>query len=149
VKMPSFPDPAWFLALGRLMEAEGALFQRLGYAETRFVVRVIPDEAGNGGEVLVGLVIDGYRMSDATIVGDLHEFDADFVICAKRSVWDRMLSEIADSGRPSLRHTLSSLALVGEELWLESADQLREDKFYRYNQTLQEFLNLAAQLPAR
>ena len=147
--MPSFPEPAWFLALGRLMEAEGALFQRLGFAETRFVVRVVPDESGNGGEVLVGLVIDGYRMSDATLISDLDKFDADFVICAKRSVWDRMLSEIADSGRPSLRHTLSSLALVGEELWLESSDQLREDKFYRYNQTLQELLNLASRLPPR
>ena len=147
--MPSFPEPAWFLALGRLMEAEGALFQRLGFAETRFVVRVIPDEAGNGGEVSVGLVIDGYRMSDATLVSDLDKFDADFVICARRSVWDRMLNEIADTGRPSLRHSLSSLALVGEELWLESADQLREDKFYRYNQTLQELLNLASQLPGR
>ncbi|HLI80200.1 MAG TPA: hypothetical protein VKV03_09465 [Candidatus Binataceae bacterium] len=146
--MPSFPEPAWFLALGRLMEAEGALFQRLGYAETRFVVRVIPDETTNGGETLVGVVIDGYRMIDAAPVGDLDAFDADFVICAKRSVWDRMLREIAESGRPSLRHTLSSLALVGEEMWLESTDQLREDKFYRFNQTLQELLNLASHLPA-
>ena len=46
-----------------------------------------------------------------------------------------------------MRHTLSSLALMGEELWLESPDQLREDKFYRYNQTLQESFNLAAKLP--
>jgi len=146
--MPSFPEPAWFLALGRLMEAEGARFQRLGFAETRFVVRVMPDESANGGEKLVGVVIDGYRMIDAAPVDDLDAFDADFVICAKRSVWDRMLSEIAESGRPSLRHTLSSLALVGEEMWLESTDQLREDKFYRFNQTLQELLNLASQLPA-
>jgi hypothetical protein len=36
---------------------------------------------------------------------------------------------------------------VGEELWLESTDQLREDKFYRFNQTLQELLNLAARVP--
>jgi hypothetical protein len=146
--MPTFPEPAWFLALGRLMEAEGARFQRLGYAETRFIVRVIPDDSTNGGEKLIGLVIDGYRMIDATTVDDLDAFDADFVICAKRSIWDRMLSEIAESGRPSLRHTLSSLALVGEEMWLESTDQLREDKFYRFNQTLQELLNLASQLPA-
>ena len=55
---------------------------------------------------------------------------------------------ILDSGRPQLRHTLSSLALVGEELWLESTDQLREDKFYRFNQTLQELLNLASKVPA-
>ncbi len=144
--MPSFPEPAWFLALGHLMEAQGALFQRLGYAETRFVVRVMPDESGNGGETLVGVAIDGYRVLEAKIVSDLEAFDPDFVICAKRSVWNRMLSEIVESGRPSLRHTLSSLALVGEEMWLESTDQLREDKFYRYNQTLQELLNLAAQL---
>jgi hypothetical protein len=49
--------------------------------------------------------------------------------------------------RPELRHTLNSLALIGDELWLESADQLREDKFYRFNQSLQELFNLAAQLP--
>ena len=146
--MPSFPEPAWFLALGQLMEAEGALFQRLGYAETRFVVRVIPDQATNGGETLVGIAIDGYRMIDAVLVNDITTFDPDFVICAKRSVWDRMLGEIVGSGRPSLRHTLSSLALVGEEMWLESTDQLREDKFYRFNQTLQELLNLASRLPA-
>jgi len=148
-KMPSFPEPAWFLALGRLMEAEGALFQRLGFAETRFAVRVVPDEGDGGGEALVGLVIDGYRLSDAKLLDHLEGFDPDFVICARRSVWDRMLTEIVQTGRPSLRHTLSSLALMGEEMWLESSDQLREDKFYRYNQTLQELLNLASHLPAR
>lgn len=147
--MPRFPEPQWFMALGRLMEAEGALFQRLGYAETRFAIRVLPDHAGNGGDTLVGLVLDGYRLAEAVTIDDLDAFDADFAICAKRSVWDRMLSEIAESGQPSLRHTLSSLALVGEEMWLESVDQLREDKFYRYNQTLQELLNLAAKLPGR
>jgi hypothetical protein len=34
--------------------------------------------------------------------------------------------------------------LVGAELWLESADKLREDECYRYHQTLQELLNLSA-----
>ena len=145
--MAAFPEPAWFLALGRLMEAEGKLFERLGYAETRFIVRVIPDESTNGGEKLIGIAIDGYRMLSAVALSDIDSFDADFVICGKRSVWDRMLGEITQSGRPSLRHTLSSLALVGEEMWLESSDQLREDKFYRYNQTLQELLNLASKLP--
>jgi hypothetical protein len=59
-----------------------------------------------------------------------------------------MLEEIARNGRPELRHTLNSLALMGDELWLESVDQLREDKFYRFNQSLQEFFNLAAQVLA-
>jgi hypothetical protein len=146
--MSSFPDPQWFRALGRLMEAEGALFQRLGYAETRFVIRVLPEVENNGGEDLVGIAIDGYRLIEAVSVGDFDSFDPDFVICAKRAIWNRMLAEIAESGRPSLRQTLSSLALIGEEMWLESRDQLREDTFYRYNQTLQEMLNLSSRLPS-
>ena len=144
--MPSFPDAQWFLTLGQLMQAEGELFRRLGYAETRFAVRVIPANTSNGGDCIVGLVIDGYQLTEAKPVADLNDYDPDFVICGKREVWDRMLGEIATRGRPELRHTLSSLALVGEELWLESTDQLREDKFYRYNQTLQELLNLASKL---
>jgi len=87
-------------------------------------------------------------VTEATPVADLNDYDPDFVICGKREIWDRMLGEIAEHGRPQLRHTLSSLALVGEELWLESTDQLREDKFYRFNQTLQELLNLASKVPA-
>jgi hypothetical protein len=146
--MPAFPDSEWFLTLGKLMHAEGELFRRLGYAETRFAVRVVPNNTSNGGDRIVGLVIDGYQLTEAKPVVDLNAYDPDFVICGKREIWDRMLNEIAANGRPQLRHTLSSLALVGEELWLESTDQLREDKFYRFNQTLQELLNLAAKVPA-
>jgi len=35
-----------------------------------------------------------------------------------------------------------------ERILLESTDQLREDKFYRFNQTRQELLNLASKVPA-
>ena len=75
------------------------------------------------------------------------DFDPDFVICVPREVWERMLTEIAHEGHPELRRTLSSLALVGEEMLLDPADQLREDKFYHFNQSLQEFFNLSAKLP--
>ncbi len=151
--MPAaFPEPDWFLALGRLMGSEGELFRRLGYAETRFAVRVIPDDGEDPArERVVGLAIDGYALAEARALSGadaLAAFNPDFIICARRAVWRRMLDEIAAQGRPELRHTLSSLALVGEELWLESTDQLREDKFYRYNQTLQEMLNLAGRVGA-
>jgi hypothetical protein len=143
--MASFPDPAWFLALGRLMEAEGEAFRRLGYAEIRFAICVLDDE-GEGVARTIGLEFEGYALVRAAALADLTTFDPDFVIRARRKVWTRMLDEIVRNGRPDLRGTLSSLALVGEELWLESSDQLREDKFYRVNQTLQEFFNLAAKL---
>jgi hypothetical protein len=147
---PRFPDPQWFLALGGLMAARGELFRRIGYAETRFVVRVLPDEDGGGQEQNTGVAMAGYALTDAMALapGEAASFDPDFAICARGAVWRRMLDEIARNGRPELRHTLNSLALLGDELWLESADQLREDKFYRFNQSLQELFNLAAQLPA-
>lgn len=142
---PTFPEPAWFLALGRLMETERERFLRLGYVETRFAVRVVSE---NGTpERSTAVVLDGYRVADAREISDAERFDPDFVICGARGVWQRMLDEIRRSGRPELRHTLNSLVLVGEELWLESGDQIREDKFYRFNQTLQEMFNLAARLP--
>jgi hypothetical protein len=147
---PRFPDPQWFLALGGLMAARGELFQRIGYVEARFVVCVLPDEDGGGEEQNTGVGMAGYALTEAAALapGEAASFDPDFAICARRAVWRRMLDEIARNGRPELRHTLNSLALIGDELWLESSDQLREDKFYRFNQSLQELFNLAAQLPA-
>jgi hypothetical protein len=143
--MPAFPGAEWFLTLGRLMEAEGELFRRLGYAEVRFAIRVMSDD-DESTAAITGLEIDGYKLSRALELKDMTAFDPDFIICARRGMWQRMLDEIARDGRPELRHTLSSLALIGEDLWLESTDQLREDKFYRFNQTLQEFFNLATKL---
>lgn len=139
-----FPYADWFLALGRLMEAEGESFRRLGYAEVRFVIRVL--DASGHTERETAVELDGYQLKRAAALAEVSGFDPDFTICAPRAVWDRMLGEIARDGRPEARHTLSSLALIGEELWLESQDQLREDKYYRYNQTLQELLNLSAKL---
>jgi hypothetical protein len=143
--MASFPDPQWFIALGRLMEAEGELFRRIGYAELRFVIRVLSDD-GSHTEALTALEINGYELSRAVTLDDAAGFDSGFVVCAPGSIWQRMLAEIKQAGRPGPRHTLSSLVLIGDEMWLESIDQLREDKFYRFNQTLQELFNLAAKL---
>jgi hypothetical protein len=143
--MAFFPDPQWFAALGRLMGAEGELFRRIGYAELRFAIRVLSDD-GSRTEALTGVEINGYELSLAVTLDDASGFDPDFVVCARRPIWQRMLAEIKQAGRPEPRHTLSSLALIGEEMWLESVDQLREDKFYRFNQTLQELFNLAAKL---
>ena len=142
----AFPAPAWFEALGRLMEAESENFRRLGFAEMRFCVRVLDDAIG-AVETATGVTIEGYRVGRAVAGDDLAAFDPDFVIVGRRAVWQRLLDEIARDGRPQPRRTLNSLVLVGDELWLESSDQLREDKFYRYNQTLQEMFNLAAKLP--
>ena len=92
-----FPDAEWFLALGRRMAAQGELFRRIGYADTRFVVRVLPDEEGCDGERDVGLAMTGYALTHAEALAPaaLASFDPDCTICARESVWRRMLDEIA------------------------------------------------------
>ncbi len=140
-------DSDWFAGLGERMGVEAEAFRRLGYFETRFVVRVLPEgDTEDGAGTCTGLSFDGYTLSEAKSLPEPWSFDPDFVICGRESAWSRMLDEIERNGRPELRHTLNSLVLLGDELWLESTDQLREDKFYRYNQSLQEFFNLAAGL---
>ena len=143
---PAFPDPDWFEALGARMQGER--FRRLGFVETRFVVSVLPDADGDGHTRLdTGLVFEGYGLAEAKRLSEPWAFDPDFLVCGRASAWHRMLEEVARSGRPGLRQTLNSLVLIGDELWLESRDQIREDKFYRYNHTLQEFFNLASSGP--
>ncbi len=142
---PGLLDSDWFAALGQRMGAEAESFRRLGYVETRFVVRVLPEAETEGGTgTCTGLAFEGYTLTEATPLPEPWSFDPDFVICGRESAWSRMFDEIERYGRPELRHTLNSLVLLGDELWLESKDQLREDMFYRYNQSLQEFFNLAA-----
>jgi hypothetical protein len=143
---PGFPAPSWFEALGRLMEAESETFRRLGFAEVRFCVRIIDDIHGRAIPP-TGIAIEGYKLGEVRTVDDAESFDADFSIVGRQEIWRRLLDEISRNGRPEPRHTLNSLVLIGDELWLESSDQLREDKFYRFNQTLQEMFNLAAKLP--
>jgi hypothetical protein len=63
--MLRFPQPEWFLALGRLMAARGEFFRRIGYADTRFIVRVLPDEESGAGELNVGVVMEGYALAEA------------------------------------------------------------------------------------
>jgi len=62
--MPRFPEPEWFLALGRLMAAQGELFRRIGYVDTRFIVRVLPEEGPGAGELNVGVVMQGYALAE-------------------------------------------------------------------------------------
>ena len=83
VKLPAFPEPEWFVGLGRLMEAEGEAFRRLGYAEVRFAIRIRSDD-GERAEPTIGLEFNRYTLVRDEAVGDTSAFDPDFVICGRR-----------------------------------------------------------------
>ena len=58
-----------------------------------------------------------------------------------------MIENIArGGGRPDLTHTLNYLSHMGEPIAVRSDDTMRRDMYFRYNQSLQEFVNASAQI---
>jgi hypothetical protein len=55
----------------------------------------------------------------------------------------------AGGGRPDLEHTLNRLSHTGTPIFVRSDDVLRRDLYFRFNQSLQEFVNASAQLATR
>ena len=66
------------------------------------------------------------------------------------AAWKEMVENIHQNGHADLTHTLNYLTLPDWPLRLVPVDegegQLDVDRFYRYNQTLQEFFDEAAAL---
>ena len=64
------------------------------------------------------------------------------------AAWKEMVENIRQHGHADRTHTLNYLTLPDWPLRLapldESQDQLDVDRFYRYNESLQEFFNEAA-----
>jgi hypothetical protein len=70
---------------------------------------------------------------------------ADFVLEAPMAIWRAMIESIAAGrGRPGLEQTLNYLTHMGAPMAVRAADPLRRDLYFRYNQSLQEFVNASA-----
>lgn len=88
---------------------------------------------------------------ECTGVGPLEEGGERAVDCwldGDVGVWQEMFDHIGENGRAAGRLTINSLTLVGDRIRLVGDDPMGADKFSRYNQTLQEFLDGAARTAA-
>lgn len=57
-------------------------------------------------------------------------------------------ANIVDHGHAVDEWTLNTLTLFGDRISLHATDPMGEDRFHRFNQTLQEFIDAAARLDA-
>ena len=60
----------------------------------------------------------------------------------------KMFDDIAAHGHATGGWTLNTLTLFGDRIALDAADPMGEDRFHRFNQTLQEFVDAASRLRA-
>mgnify|MGYP003353219820 FL=1 len=140
-----FPSAAWFQRLADLMNANRTRQEQLGYVDCIAGFRVLAGHAARDFEVT-------FEEFEAIAVreADPAASTADFVLEATLATWREMIENIAaGGGRPDLTHTLNYLSHPGTPIRLVADDPLKADLYFRYNQSLQEFVNASASFPTR
>jgi hypothetical protein len=140
----SFPSLAWFEMLGERMNADRARYEHLGYVDciVEFAVR---DARGPGRPLRVQVTFDEFSVTDVREAGPADAERADFTLEADPKAWREMIESIAKGkGRPGLDQTLNHLSHFDAPFRVCSADPLKRDLYFRYNQSLQEFVNASA-----
>ena len=139
-----FPSEAWFQALQERAAAKHDVFRRLGFVDADVGIKVEPD---NGSGPPSGFVLEfrGYGLRKVTTSSQPEEV-SDFVLVGPSRAWREMIENIRTNGEADLQHTLNVLTMPGVPLKLEAKDQLKADLFFRYNETLQQFFNGAAEV---
>jgi hypothetical protein len=131
-----FPSLEFFEALRKRTVDDAPVFEKLGYCDTSFGVR-IDDE-------LYGVHFEIYECTKVERGGDPAKLD--FVLAAPRRVWNDMVRSIVANGGADAGHTLNTLSHIGDVVKVEYVDAEGHDRFYRYMATLQEFFDQARHL---
>lgn len=131
-----FPSLAFFEALRQRTLEDVALFEKLGYCDTRFGVRI-------GGD-LYSIFFDVYECTKVEQGGDPAKLD--FVLAAPRAVWCEMVESIVKSQGADAGHSLNTLSHLGDRIQVEYADAEGHDNFYRFMASIQEFFDQARHL---
>ena len=95
------------------------------------------------------LTFEGIRCTDVSEMGAGDELTTDCWLEGTIDAWTDMVANIRHNGRATGRQTLNSLTLVGDAIRLRGVDVMGVDKFSRFNQSLQEFFDGTARLPAQ
>ena len=130
--------------LASAMAANPERYERLGDVdlELALVMRRPGGDAFRARLSFHGITCDGVAAIDA---GD--EVQADCWLDGAVEDWQAMFDNIAANGHAVDQWTLNTLTLFGDRIALRASDPMGEDRFHRFNQTLQEFVDASARLP--
>ena len=139
----SFPSLEFFQALRGLALEEGERFRRLGFVDTTFGLRVI----GPGGrQRCFVLAFEVFECRQAKEVESFSGAATDFIIQGELAAWTDMLANIRRHGRADTDHSLNTLTHFGEKLEIVYDDPDGRDKFFRFQESIQEYFDLSARL---
>lgn len=133
-----FPSLQWFQTVQQLVNDDAA-FRRLGSVDARVGIKV--------GEEIFLLQFRAFQCETVETGTDDDLFEVDFYLELSREQWQEMLTNIKQHGGADHKHTLNSLDLTcGGIAENATGDQYQLDLFFRYNESLQYFFDVSAQL---
>ena len=132
----AFPSLEFFQALSQRTRDAADRFEKLGYCDTTFGVRI--------GDQLYRVAFEVYECVDVGEGGDPGELD--FVLSGPPELWSDMLRSIVANGGADAAHTLNTLTHVGDVMQVEYEDPEGYDKLFRFMASLQEFFDQAQHL---
>ena len=133
----AFPSLAWFEALRGLVN-EDAGYRQFGTVDADMGVKV-------GDDVFV-ITFEAFQCNAVRAGNEYDLINVDFFIEMEPAAWRAMLENIKANGGAEAGQTLVSLDMIHEISNNATGDQLRADLFFRYNQSLQHFFDLSANL---
>jgi hypothetical protein len=135
--MPVFPSVEWFKAAADLLNKSDS-FKRLGTCDAEMGVQV--------GDRYFEIDFEAFEVKDVREIDAQRAGELDFVLVQPPEQWKAMLEDIKANGRATHDFTLNSLDLKSEEEFARGKDYHRRDSFYRFNQTFQEYFDMAAKI---
>lgn len=134
-----FPSLEWFQAVQQLVN-EDAEFRRLGSVDTTMGIKAFSEV------YLMTFRAFTCELVQAGTDDDL--FELDFYLEMSRDQWQEMIENIKENDGADLNHTLNTLDLRLPDGLSSNAtgDQYQADMFFRYNESIQRFFDLSAQL---
>lgn len=135
---------AFFDALAVEMNTHPEHFEPLGPAD--MVIEVVMTRPE--GDFRVRCAFEGLGCSAVAEIEGEGAPEADFRLVGPLEAWRDMFEDIAVNGRATGLYTINSLALLGDRVACIGEDPMGLDKFSRFNQSLQEFLDGACRVSA-
>ena len=132
-----FPSLGWFEALQELVNGDPA-YRQIGTVDAAMGVKV-------ADEVFV-VTFEAFECRSVRAGNEYDLINVDFFIEMEPDAWRTMLENIKANGAAEAGQTLVSLDMLHEISTNATGDQLRADMFFRYNQSLQHFFDLSANL---
>ena len=135
--MANFPSVEFFQEMAdRLNNSDS--FQRLGSTDALMGIQV-------EGE-FYEIDFEGFEVTEVKKIDEARTSELDFTLVQSFDDWKRMLEDIKANGQATHEFTLNSLDLRSEVEFARGENYHERDKFYRFNQTFQEFFDNTAKM---